>query len=282
MGAPPAVLYYGVEDERVAAGHSAHAADVRHCVRCGRRLQYTLYIYAHLGRYRCPHCGLERPRPQVYAQRVWPLDGHSTAVALVTPVGSGTVRLQVPGLYNVYNALAAAAGACALGLGWEAIQSGLEATRAGFGRMERLTVAGREVLVALVKNPVGYNEVPRTVLAAGQPCQLLLALNDLYADGTDVSWIWDVDFEMLAAHPQGPCYVVCSGLRAEDLAVRLKYAGVDPARLHVERDLARALDHALECVRPGETLYILPTYTAMLQVRRILQRRGHLSPFWEV
>lgn len=281
-GAPVLPLYYGIEDPAVATGHPEHAADVRHCVRCGHLYEYELYYYAHLGRYRCPNCGLQRPRPQVYARRVLEMDARGSRFLLATPAGECECRLQVPGLYNIYNALAAAAGALALGVGLEEVKAGLEGTTTAFGRMERLTVRDREVFLALVKNPVGYNEVLRTVLGAGARRNLLLILNDLYADGTDISWIWDVDFEMLARGQEGLNFILCSGLRAEEMAVRLKYAGIDPAKITVEKDLKKALDQGLNFVRPGELLYILPTYTAMLAMREILARQGLVRRFWEV
>lgn len=285
-GAPashwPAPLYYGIEDDSVATGHSEWAADVRQCIRCGEHYEYDLYYYAHLGRYRCPRCGSRRPRPAVYATRLREMDARGTTFDLVTPMGSCAVRLQVPGLYNVYNALAAAAAGVALELPLAAIQQGLSSTTTAFGRMERLEIREREVFLALVKNPVGYNEVIRTLLGAGTRKNLLLALNDLYADGTDVSWIWDVDFEQLAQRPEEIHFIICSGLRAEEMAVRLKYAGVDPARIVIEKDLKKALTQGLDFVRPGELLYVLPTYTAMLQLREIIHRMGYARQFWEV
>ncbi|MCG0238122.1 MAG: Mur ligase family protein [Firmicutes bacterium] len=274
-------VYYGLEDTEVATGEEG-TADVRHCIRCGRPYEYEVRYYAHLGRYRCPGCGLTRPRPQVYARKVYELGPRGSTFELVTPMGSFLCRLQVPGLYNIYNALAAVAGAVALGLDLEAIRRGLESTGTAFGRMERLEIRGREVFLALVKNPVGYNEVLRTVLSTDARKNLVLCLNDLAADGTDISWIWDVNFEALAEREAEINFILCSGLRAEELAVRLKYAGFPTSKISVEPDLGRALEQGLAFVRPGELLYILPTYTAMLQMREILRRQGHLPPLWEV
>jgi len=274
-------IYYGLEDPEVAAGEE-RTADVRHCIRCGRPYEYEVRYYAHLGRYRCPGCGLTRPRPQVYARKVYELGPRGSTFELVTPVGSFLCRLQVPGLYNIYNALAAVAGAVGLGLDLEAIRQGLESTGTAFGRMERLEIREREVFLALVKNPVGYNEVLRTVLSTDARKNLVLCLNDLPADGTDISWIWDVNFESLAEREAEINFILCSGLRAEELAVRLKYAGFPTSKISVEPDLARALEQGLAFVRPGELLYILPTYTAMLQMREILRRQGYLPPLWEV
>lgn len=280
-GPPSTVLFYGLEDAG-AGGAAAHAADARRCVRCGHPYEYEHVYYAHLGRYRCPACGHRRPRPQVYAENLRDADLTGTTFDLVTPGGVRTCRVQAPGLYNVYNAVAAAAAGFALGVDLDAIAGGISGTPAAFGRMERLEAEGREVLVALVKNPAGYNQVLRTVLEGAGRKNLLLLLNDLAADGTDVSWIWDVDFEILAGRDGDLNLVICSGRRAEDQAVRMKYAGVSPARIVVEGDPSRALEQGLRLTRPGEVLYVLPTYTAMLALRSVLQQRGYLRGAWDI
>src|SRR5262249_6771609 len=143
---------------------------------------------------------------------------------------------------------------------------------------ERVQVEDRELFLALVKNPVGFTEVLRTVLANPGRRSLLIAINDRFADGTDVSWLWDVEFERLAGRVNA---AVCAGLRADDMAVRLKYAGVEPERICVEHDLQRALDQALALAEPRETVYVLPTYTAMLAMRELLRRTGYVRGFWE-
>jgi UDP-N-acetylmuramyl tripeptide synthase len=148
--------------------------------------------------------------------------------------------------------------------------------------MELIKMHDRDVFMALVKNPVGFNSVIQTVMESGCRKNLIIAINDLYADGTDVSWLWDVDFESLAAHQDGINFVICAGLRAEDMAVRLKYAGVDVSKLGVEKDLGKALEQGLQFIKPGELLYIMPTYTAMLQMRETIQKKGFAKKFWEV
>jgi UDP-N-acetylmuramyl tripeptide synthase len=183
----------------------------------------------------------------------------------------------MPGLYNVYNALAAAAAACALGgVDVARIATGREGFDAAFGRFERLRVGDRDAVLLLAKNPAGANELIRTLAADGRPKQLLLALNDRIADGRDVSWIWDVDFELLAGQVQE---VVTAGTRAAEMAMRLKYGGVEPGRLVVGDGIAEALDRALA---GGEgPVYLLGTYTAMLELRAVLTRRGVVRPYWE-
>jgi UDP-N-acetylmuramyl tripeptide synthase len=201
-----------------------------------------------------------------------------TNVTVDTPEGVIRSTLRLPGLYNVYNALAAVAVCTALGVRREVVARGLETFTGAFGRLERIQVEDRQLFLALVKNPVGFTEVLRTVLTPPGRRTLLIAINDLFADGTDVSWLWDVEFERLEDRVN---VAVCAGLRAEDMAVRLKYAGVEPSRIRVENDLQRAIELALAAAEPAETVYVLPTYTAMLGLREILQRTGYVRGFWE-
>ncbi|HLN63963.1 MAG TPA: Mur ligase family protein [Symbiobacteriaceae bacterium] len=275
-------FYYGIEDESVGTAEMNQTADAKHCVVCGTEYDYKVFYYAHLGKYRCPKCGNERPQPQVYVDRIWNVDARGSNMRVVTPGGDFEARLQIPGLYNVYNALAAVAGALAMGLPLDAIKQGLETTTSQFGRMELIPMKDRDVYMALVKNPVGFNSVIHTVMQTNARKNLVIAINDLYADGTDISWLWDVDFEALADRQDEVNFIVCSGLRAEDMAVRLKYAGVDPAKLKLEKDLGQALETGLGQIEPGELLYVMPTYTAMLQMREIIQKQGYTKKFWEV
>jgi UDP-N-acetylmuramyl tripeptide synthase len=197
-------------------------------------------------------------------------------IELRTPAGEMSIRLPLPGLYNVYNALAAAASAFALGAGPEHVRAGLEQTEAVFGRVETIPVGGRAVSILLVKNPAGANEVLRTLMLEDGSIDLWLALNDRIADGRDVSWIWDADFEVLAGRVRR---ATCSGTRAEEMALRLKYAGIDPASITIERDLGRSIDMAVADRADATPLYALPTYTALLDLRELLAERG-LAPRW--
>jgi lipid II isoglutaminyl synthase (glutamine-hydrolysing) len=268
------VTYFGVEDDSQALPGMQHASDSKHCRNCGTPYVYEAVYLGHLGRYRCPNCGRERPDPQVAAARV-ELDGMSgSKVSLRTPAGSLDLRLPLPGLYNVYNAVAAAATALELGVPLATVGEALEGFGGAFGRVETIPIAGRRVSILLVKNPAGANEVLRTLTLEDGRHDLWLALNDRTADGRDVSWIWDADFEVLAGRVRR---ATCSGTRAEEMALRLKYAGID-AELVVERDLERSLDAAVASA-DGERLYALPTYTALLELRDLLARRG-LAKRW--
>ncbi|MCW3000851.1 MAG: hypothetical protein JWQ20_149, partial [Conexibacter sp.] len=266
------VVLFGVEDPAMALAGMAHAADSKHCRRCGAPYRYDHVFLGHLGHYHCDSCGATRPAPQVAAERVV-LDGlRGARMTVRLPTGSVDVRLPLPGLYNVYNALAAAALATALGAGPQDIVDGLEEVAAAFGRAETVSIDGHELLLLLVKNPAGANEVLRTLALEDGQHDLLAVLNDHTADGRDVSWIWDADFETLATRLRR---VTCSGTRAPEMALRLKYAGVPEDRLVVEPDLAAGLDRALASVPadPGR-LVAIPTYTAMLELRRELVARG--------
>ena len=169
------------------------------------------------------------------------LDGVS--FELHAPDGSLRVRLAVPGLYNVYNALAAASLALSLGVALDDVVAGLERFQAAFGRFERFSVGDRGFLLLLVKNPAGANEALRTLEEGGVPPALVVALNDRIADGRDVSWIWDVDFEPVL---EGAEHIVVSGERAAELALRFTYAGFPRERLELVSDLQAALDRGLE------------------------------------
>jgi UDP-N-acetylmuramyl tripeptide synthase len=284
---------FGIEDSRHTLETLPHAADSISCPRCNSRLQYSLILLSHLGHWRCPECGLERPRPDVAATRVRLNGTESSAVTLRTPVGEVDITVQVPGLYNVYNALGAVAAALSFGVPLEIIKRGLESFTAAFGRIERVQVpgeGGRSLLMALVKNPVGFNEVLRMLFPLGgaegeereAPRHVLIIINDLIADGRDVSWLWDVDFEVLVTSPQPMGRVQVAGIRAADMALRLKYAGVEPDVMSVSESLSGALDGAVGALPPGQTLYVLPTYTAMLAFRSMLHDRGWVgSRFWE-
>ena len=192
-------------------------------------------------------------------------------MTLRTPAGDADVQLGLPGLYNVYNALGAVALALALDIGLDDIVAGLQEVRAAFGRAETVTVGGHELAILLVKNPTGANEVLRTLALEPGEIDLLAVLNDNIADGRDVSWIWDADLELLAG---GVRRVVCSGTRAPELALRLKYAGIAEDRLEVVDDLEQGLDRGLAGAAPDARLYAMPTYTAMLALRELLARRG--------
>jgi lipid II isoglutaminyl synthase (glutamine-hydrolysing) len=272
------VLRFGLDDPAAARERLPHAADSKYCVECGTPYEYEAAYVGHLGAYRCPRCGNSRPPLDVTARRL-ELDGlEGASFDLAFPGGVRRIEIRLPGLYNVYNALAAASLSHALGAAADEIEAGLRRFGAAFGRFERISVGDRGVLILLVKNPAGANEAVRTLVDGRPPTHAVIALNDDIADGRDVSWIWDVDFEPLVASLER---LVATGARAHELAVRFKYGGLSAERIEVVPNLARALDRGLELTPPGEELPVLPTYTAMLALRGIVTSRGLARPYWE-
>jgi UDP-N-acetylmuramyl tripeptide synthase len=271
------VTYFGVEDASMAMADMQHASDSKHCRRCGHAYVYDAIYLGHLGSYRCPNCGQERPAPSVAAEQIELQGTRASRFRLRTPAGTETVSLPLPGLYNVYNALGAAALCLELGVSLEDVVAGLEAVTAAFGRAETIRVGDRELSILLIKNPAGANEILRTLVLEQAELDLLGVLNDRTADGRDISWVWDADFELLAPHVRR---LTCAGTRAAELALRMKYAGVPAERLLVSHNLGEALDDALGSTA-GDRLFALPTYTALLELREELARRGHVERFWE-
>src|SRR5581483_10796926 len=251
-------VVFGVDDPRHARADLQHAADSKYCLRCGTPYDYAAAYVGHLGDYRCRACGHARPRLDVAARGVVLAGTEGGAFDLETPRGTRRVALRLPGLDDVV--------------------AGLEQASPAFGRFERILLGERRLLVLLIKNPAGANEALRTVVSDEGPRLAVVALNDAIADGRDVSWIWDVDFELLG---QGLDKLIATGERAAELALRFKYGGLPASAIEVVPDLEAALDRGLELTPAGGELVFLPTYTAMLALQEIVTRRGHARPYWE-
>jgi UDP-N-acetylmuramyl tripeptide synthase len=271
------VLYFGLEDPSQALPELQHAFDAKHCRRCGQPYAYARAFVGHLGHYSCPACGAERPAPEVAATRVELHGMRGSAVTVRTPGAELRLELPLPGLYNVYNALAALAAALQLGIEPELAAEALSSTKGAFGRVETVSVEGAAVSILLIKNPAGANEILRTLrLEDGEGgLDLWIALNDRIADGRDISWIWDADFELLAGAVRR---VTCAGTRAPELALRLKYAGWPQEAIVVEPGIEASLDRAV--ADASGRLFALPTYTALLELHKLLSARGLAEEFW--
>ena len=269
---------FGLDDPSVARPALQHAADSKYCVRCGTPYVYAAAYVGHLGDYRCPRGHHERPPLEVLAREIALHGLESASFVLAAPEGSREIQLRLPGLYNVYNAVAAAALARALGSELDEIATGLERFSAAFGRFERLPVGDKGILLLLIKNPAGANEAIRTLVDGGAPRLLVVALNDEIADGRDVSWIWDVDFEPLVPSLET---LVVTGERAAELALRFAYGGLGEDTIELVPDLESALDRGLALTPAGGELVLLPTYTAMLGLQQLLAARGLARPYWE-
>jgi UDP-N-acetylmuramyl tripeptide synthase len=271
------VVYFGVEDASQALPELQHAFDAKHCRRCGHPYAYERAFVGHLGHYSCPGCGAGRPAPDVAATRIELHGMRGASFAARTPAGELQVELPLPGLYNVYNALAAIAAALQLGVDAGSIAPALGELRGAFGRVETIAIGAKRASVLLIKNPAGANEVLRTLRLEGGDggLDLWIALNDGIADGRDVSWIWDADFELLGGAVRR---VTCAGTRAPEMALRLKYAGWPEEAIAVEPAIEASLDRALSAA--PEQLFALPTYTALLELHRVLSGRGLTQEFW--
>jgi UDP-N-acetylmuramyl tripeptide synthase len=268
--------YFGIEDPSQALPELQHAHDAKLCRVCGHELTYDRAFVGHLGHYHCENCGMRRPEPEIAATEVT-LKGMSGLEATVTsPEGEARLELPLPGLYNLYNALGAIATARRMGIPVAEAMKSLAGMKAVFGRVERIQIGDNSLSILLIKNPAGANEVIRTLALEPAPIDLWVALNDRIADGRDVSWIWDADFEMLADRVGD---VTCSGTRASEMALRLKYAGWPLERIRIVSDLEASLDAALE--EADGRLFALPTYTALLDLRNLLAERNSAGRYWE-
>lgn len=241
-------FYFGLDDPKLFQKQMEHATDSIFCLNCGSRLTFDGIYYSHIGIWKCSKCKEKRPTPTISS---W--------------------DYPLPGLYNRYNTLAAVSVAKSLGIADNSIRNALRNFSPAFGRQEEFEINGKKIKIFLAKNPAGFNESLRTVISLGAR-EILFALNDRIPDGRDVSWIWDVDFEML------PDYVdiIVSGDRVYDMALRIKYAlesQNSKEKFKIYENVREAISEGLNSIEEGETLYILPTYSAMLEVRNILKGR---------
>jgi len=275
-------LYFGIQADTAGTQVPEHAADTIRCVRCQHPLSYRVVYLSHLGDYQCPECGNARPILDVAITAVRPSPGAGSEITVATPAGTFALQVPLPGLHNVYNAAAALACGMALSLPrpLEPAQArhAIASLRPAFGRLEQIRAGERQVMLAFVKNPTSYNATMREVLQRPGRKHVLAAHSNTVVDGEDFAWLWDVDLEQLVRQLGS---LTISGTRAEEVALRFKYAGADPAVMQVIPDRAAAFDKALTGTPPGESLYIFAGYTPMRELRSIMQRRAWVPPFWE-
>lgn len=274
----PGTIFFGLADTSHAEAAPRHAADSKFCRLCGSPLEYDAVQVGHLGVYHCPSGDFTRPALDVAATRIESHGMKGTSVTIEIDGEELAIDLPIPGLYNVYNAVAAVAAASALGLPSSTISEGLSAAKAVFGRMETLEIAGKEVSLLLIKNPTGANEVLKTICAEPSPFDVWIALNDKIADGRDISWVWDADFDLLTGKTGR---ITCSGTRAEELALRLAYAGVPRESLVIDSRIEQSFDSAIASAsQSGTALFALPTYTSLLELRTAIAKRGEAGDYW--
>lgn len=275
-------LYFGFSPDCINENSSSQNHDAGYCIFCKEKYQYTFSVYGHLGGFHCENCGFKRQIPNIECEQINSLDSQSSDVSFKM---SSDIRflakLNLPGLYNIYNALAATACAHHLKVNSDIIAKSLATFERGFGRMECIQVDDKKIQVILVKNPIGFTQVLTFLQSVQEKCTIAFLINDNYADGTDISWLWDVEFEKLSTIEENVIKFFTSGERAEDMTVRLKYAGIYTDKIVLCKNYNKLLTDALNQTPDNSTLYILPTYTAMLDVRSILKKKFHLKEFWK-
>ncbi len=258
-------IFFGFDDIKFGFNHVQSSGEKVTCS-CGKDFEYSKLYYGHVGHYNCS-CGCRRPESYLNATADVFVDYSILHIQNKQTGERFDIKVNMPGIYNAYNALAAITLAVKMGIGYASIQRGFETYKTVFGRAERLKVAGKDVLVQLIKNPVGAGEVLQTV-HDDENARIFIAINDNYGDGRDISWLWETNFEILKDHNKK---IVVSGLRYEDMAARLKEAGIFAENIIMEKDLKKAVKIALNDVKEGEKLYMMPSYTVLLDLQKILK-----------
>ena len=274
---PNTVVYFGI-DKGAAPSHKAtELSDASHCIRCKAEYEYDYISYGHLGGFRCPNCGYARHAADFAVTDIVEQGANGSTVVMSMRGEKRIVSVNLPAMYNIYNAAGAAAAIVEMGLGTDAAVKALSGFKCGFGRMEQFDLGGGTKIM-LVKNPAGCNQVVEFLQNIKEKFVLVVCLNDRGADGTDISWIWDVDFEELTALSGRLQRVIVSGDRAADMRIRIKYAGIDDAAIETQTDYAKLVEWIAGQELP---VYIMPTYTAMLELREAVIRHCGGSEFWE-
>lgn len=280
------VLYYGVARDAYEGTSEDMNSDAIFCIYCKNKYEYTNHIYGHLGGFYCSNCGYTRPEADVECTGIQEAGSSFTTIkwkcaSNLLQEEELVTRINLPGLYNVYNALAAATCGLALNYSADTVTSALQSFENGFGRMETINVEDKTIKIILVKNPTGFNQVLSFLALDTKALNVAFLINDNLADGTDISWLWDVDFEQLNTVSDKVGGFITSGVRGEDMAVRLKYSGLDTTKIRIIKDYQILINEGLKDTPAGGCFYILPTYTAMLDIRRILKKNFNLKEFWK-
>lgn len=254
--------YYGFGDTEYDTYVGAESREGRYCVFCCRELNYDRFHYAQLGVYHCPQCGNQNPPPDFIGSEL------KLTPCLRLKVKDIVLESPYQGFFNAYNILAAATLASLAGFKPEVIQKAIAGFHPGAGRMETFHIKGKRAVLILVKNPTGLNQSLSMVLQDPACKNLFIALNDNAADGRDISWIWDADLEFIHGDENQINRVICSGQRSGDMAIRIKYAGINTEKITIEPELQAGIEQAVEL--DSDVSYILCTYTALFASRKIL------------
>ena len=271
-------VYFGLEPGAVQSRGKAQISDATHCIRCKSEYEYDYVTYGHLGGFRCPKCGYCRHTADYAVTEVLEQRSSGSSVAVSIRGESRVMEINLPALYNIYNAVGALAAAVEMGVGADEAVRALAVFKCGFGRMESFRLGKADARMMLVKNPAGCNQIIDYLETLQNRFVLVICLNDRGADGTDISWIWDAEFERLSALAERIEKVIVSGDRALDMRVRIKYAGIPDESITVERDYEKLVSS----LEPLETdVCLMPTYTAMLELREVMIRHCGGAEFWE-
>ncbi len=274
-------LYYGFDETAYEENSEFENTDASFCIYCKNKYEYSNHVYGHLGGFACNKCGYKKPETRISCSKVIKLNSSNTQVEISIENKKYDATVNLPGLYNVYNALSAVSSAYYLNMNIDRIIPSLQTFECGFGRMETINANGKLIKMILVKNPTGFNQVLDFLLTEEKNINIAFIINDKIADGTDVSWLWDVDFEKLK-HIEDKVYnFFGAGIRAEDMSVRLKYAGIESKKIIKIKNNSDLIEKGLESINENESFYILPTYTSMLNIRGLLVEKFNLKEFWK-
>lgn len=274
---PNPIEFFGVSTP-IYKGQVTEVSDAPYCIKCKTEYEYDYRTYGHLGGYRCPKCGYARPVPKYAVTEVIETNEKASKVVMDVNGTKQTVDINLPGGYNIYNAAGVMGIAVEAGFTVDQATQALSGFECGFGRMEKFDMGGNDVQMILIKNPAGCNQVLNFLSNLTVPSAFTVCLNDNAADGTDISWIWDVNFEDLMECKDMLTDLYISGKRADDMALRFKYAGFEEEMIHVIKDYDKLIDAIEEQNNP---CYIMPTYTAMLDLRDKITKRYGLKEYWE-
>ncbi|MEI6477427.1 MAG: MurT ligase domain-containing protein [bacterium] len=270
----PHTMYYGLDDPSVATDAATSSVDAYLSPSSHLPLHYSRYYLSHLGEYD-DGTGFSRPPLQISAAAITQDAATGSSFTITRGDKNFSTTLPLPGLYNIYNALAASAAGLLLGIPTDHIVTVLSKFQSVFGRFERLTYKDKELVLCLVKNPAGATEVLRTIAQEKRPFSLGLLVNDDFADGQDVSWYWDTPYELISSLP---CIVACAGTRSADIRLRMKYAGYVGESVHAI-SLSDALDRL--AASSSSVTYVLSTYTASIELQSLLQKLGIKQYYWK-
>ncbi len=269
------IIYYGFSPLAYKPTSVVSNTDANFCIFCKNEYKYTNHTYNHLGGFYCDKCGYKKPNTDITCTNIDNLSPNFSNIKFKILSDEYIAKLNITGLYNVYNSL------CAISLGYlfrfdvKNIIKTLENFDSVFGRMETVNFFGKQIKLILVKNPAGFNQVIDCLLKEDS-IQIAFLLNANLADGTDISWIWDVNFEHLCS--KNPTTLI-GGKRAYDMAIRLKYAGIK--NMSIINNYNLLLETGINNIKENETFYILPTYTALLEIRSILEKKLNIKEFWK-